>query len=211
METPDTWSAVVPVKRVERAKTRLVGYSPAARARLVLAMAADTVMAALACPAVAGVVVVTDDEDAQDMASTLGARVVPDTPDAGLNSALEHGMTHASTLRPAAGVLAMAADLPSLRPQDLSAVVQAAARSESCFVADLTGLGTTMYLRHPGVATLPCFGARSRAAHREAGVYELREVPRSARRDVDTPVDLWDAMRMGVGDRTAAVLESLPT
>ena len=55
----DRWSLVVPVKRVENAKTRL-DLDVEARASLAVAMAVDTVTAALACPLVTQVVVVTD-------------------------------------------------------------------------------------------------------------------------------------------------------
>ena len=63
---PD-WSVVVPAKRLAVAKTRLRPLTdradrPAhAHEALVLALLADTVAAALACPAVAEVVVVTDE------------------------------------------------------------------------------------------------------------------------------------------------------
>ncbi|MGX5656767.1 2-phospho-L-lactate guanylyltransferase, partial [Geodermatophilus nigrescens] len=65
------WSLVVPAKRLGAAKTRLApltggghGDRPDLHASLVLALLADTVAAARACPAVAAVVVVTDDERA---------------------------------------------------------------------------------------------------------------------------------------------------
>ena len=51
------WAVVVPVKRLELAKTRLTQYAGDHRERLASAFAADTVAAALACPAVAGVLV----------------------------------------------------------------------------------------------------------------------------------------------------------
>ena len=52
------WSLVVPVKRVENAKTRLALDVEVLAARAI-AMAVDTVAAALASDAVANVVVVT--------------------------------------------------------------------------------------------------------------------------------------------------------
>jgi 2-phospho-L-lactate guanylyltransferase len=56
----------------------------------------------------------------------------------------------------------------------------------------------------------PRFGGRSRAAHRAAGAVELMlEGIASVRRDVDTEVDLWDALRLGVGPRTKAVAAEL--
>ncbi|MGC1212363.1 MAG: 2-phospho-L-lactate guanylyltransferase, partial [Micromonospora sp.] len=57
-----TWTVVVPVKRLQVAKSRLRGALPAVpHEELALALAADTVRAVRACAAVAEVLVVTDD------------------------------------------------------------------------------------------------------------------------------------------------------
>ena len=57
-----SWTVSCPVKRLEPAKTRLrAGLTDADHERLVLAMALDTVAAALASPVVGRVVVVTGD------------------------------------------------------------------------------------------------------------------------------------------------------
>nr|WP_223201211.1 hypothetical protein [Micromonospora sp. M42] len=56
------WTVVMPVKRLGAAKSRLRGALPGVpHEELALALAADTLRAARACPAVAGVLVVTDD------------------------------------------------------------------------------------------------------------------------------------------------------
>ena len=55
------WVVVVPVKRLDRAKTRLSTRPAPERRALALAFALDTVRAAITCPGVVGVVVVTDD------------------------------------------------------------------------------------------------------------------------------------------------------
>ncbi|MFB8419075.1 2-phospho-L-lactate guanylyltransferase, partial [Streptomyces albidoflavus] len=86
-----SWSLVVPLKPLVLAKSRLApALDGAARARLALAFAQDTVAAALACAAVRDVVVVTDDARAGAALAALGARVTEDTPAAGLNAALAH-------------------------------------------------------------------------------------------------------------------------
>jgi 2-phospho-L-lactate guanylyltransferase (CobY/MobA/RfbA family) len=38
----------------------------------------------------------------------------------------------------------------------------------------------------------------------------IRTLVAGARRDVDTPADLWDALRIGVGAHTSAVLGRQP-
>lgn len=91
-ERPAAWVAVVPVKPLRAAKTRLRGAVPeAVHPNLVLAMARDTVAAALACRAVAHVVVVCDDPAVCAELTALGARCLPDAPAAGLNAALSYG------------------------------------------------------------------------------------------------------------------------
>src|SRR6266536_2449759 len=77
---PLTWSLVVPVKVLARAKTRLASLAGPDRPALALAMAADTVAAALDSPQVGRVIVVTDDPQAAEVLAGLGAVVVPDLP-----------------------------------------------------------------------------------------------------------------------------------
>ena len=120
-----SWSVVVPAKRLDVAKTRLRPATDGlaiAHADLVLALLADTVRAAIDCPAVAEVVVVTDDPEAADVVRALGARTVADVPDRGLNPALEHGARSAA----GSAVAALSSDLPALRPDELAAALDAA-------------------------------------------------------------------------------------
>src|SRR5690348_14837509 len=69
------WSVVVPAKRLAVAKTRLRPvtdpHDRGAHDALVLALLADTVAAAVRCPAVAEVVVVTDEPAAGEVAARL--------------------------------------------------------------------------------------------------------------------------------------------
>jgi 2-phospho-L-lactate/phosphoenolpyruvate guanylyltransferase len=200
------WSVIVPVKRPEVAKTRLAELAGSRRPAIARAFAADTVAAALACSEVAEVIVVTDDAQTAETVTTLGAAVVNDAPDAGLNAALRHGAEVARERRPGAPIAALSADLPALRPEELAATLQAASNSPAAFVPDVAGIGTTLYAVTGSTPFRPRFGGRSRATHRGDGVAELTltNIP-SVRRDVDDAVDLWDALRLGVGPRTAAV------
>ncbi|WP_067793718.1 2-phospho-L-lactate guanylyltransferase [Actinomadura formosensis] len=204
------WSLVVPVKVLAKAKTRMSAAAGPHREALALAVAADTVAAALRCDRVRDVIVVTDDPlPAADLAA-LGARVVPDVPDAGLNPALVHGAGRGRELSPDAGVGALSADLPALRPDELARVLDAAARVPEAFVPDAAGVGTTLYTARPGVPFSPAFGGASRAAHRARGAREiLLPGTDSVRRDVDTPGDLRAALALGTGPRTAAIASRL--
>jgi 2-phospho-L-lactate/phosphoenolpyruvate guanylyltransferase len=203
--TPLSWSLVIPVKVLALAKSRLTGLGAPRRAELALAMAADTVAAAAACPAVDAVIVVTDDEAAAAELSGLGALVLPDGPGDGLNPALEFGAAYAGEHWPGRGRAGMAADLPALGAEELGRALAGAAASRQAFVADAAGTGTTLYTAGPGVEFSPRFGPGSRVAHRSAGAVELM-LPGldGLRRDVDTVADLRDAARIGLGPRTLA-------
>jgi 2-phospho-L-lactate guanylyltransferase len=197
------WSIVVPAKRLAVAKTRLRPLTAAlggtSHEELVLALLADTVAAAIACPSVAEVVVVTDDPAATDVVRPFGARTVRDQPRNGLNPALEHGARSAS--RPA--VAALSSDLPALRPAELDAALRSAGASPRCFLPDAHGTGTTL-LTALGTALLPRFGAGSAQAHRDSGAVALTGNWPGLARDVDTEQDLRAVVVLGPGPRTAS-------
>ena len=199
-----SWGLVVPVKRLALAKTRLSSYGDALREDLALAFAMDVVAAAAS--AVAEVVVVTDDPRAGAALSALGAHVVADSPDAGLNPALEHG---AAQLSPGLGVATVSADLPALRAADLTAALHAVPAGGRGFVVDTAGIGTTLLAAWPGQSLAPAYGAGSRSVHLASGAVELPGAP-GLRLDVDTPDDLTQAIELGVGSATSSVVRRLP-
>ncbi len=221
------WILVVPVKRTAIAKSRLAAAYPQHRPELARAFAADTVEAALASPLVRTVLVITDDPQVAADVTAVGARVVPDLPAAGarlasdlpandaqvvpglpvngLNEALEHGAAVAAAEFPGASIAALSADLPALRPDELTAALAACVADRS-FVIDQPGTGTTMLAAAPGVALDPRFGVGSALAHQASGAVPLDLAIPSVRRDVDTAADLADAVQLGVGPRTAEVM-----
>lgn len=207
------WTVLVPVKRLALAKTRLAPVVPAApgsptRAELALALATDAVTAALACDRVARVLVITSDPVAGQALAVRGADVVADVPEAGLDEALRHAAEHARADDPGTGLAALSADLPALSPAALSAVLGAAARATSAVVADAVGTGTVLLTAAPGAALRPAYGAGSLARHVALGAVRL-DAPPALRRDVDTPADLAEAARIGLGPATAALLPRL--
>jgi 2-phospho-L-lactate guanylyltransferase len=208
-----SWTVIVPVKRLPLAKSRLRGALPGVEHdALVLAMAMDTVSAALASPVVGRVAVVTSDPLAERSALDAGAEVIVDVPDAGLNPALAYAATVA---RPKAagtlpGVAALAADLAALRPADLTAALRAAEEAAAgaprrLYVPDAAGTGTVLLAATAGAGLEPCFGGGSAAAHLASGAVELSGEWPSLRCDVDTAADLAHAVVLGLGPRTAAV------
>jgi 2-phospho-L-lactate guanylyltransferase len=234
-----SWTVLLPVKVLARAKSRLAVLAGDRRQELALALASDTVAAVLACPEVARVVVVTSDQVAGPLLAALGAIVVPDEPadraasrgggggldgaatagvpgDPGvqdaLNAALRHGGAVAARRWPGTGLAALTADLPAVSPAELATALRAAGTSPgpAAFVPDAACVGTTLYAVPPGGEFRPLFGGASRARHAAAGATELDlDVMTGLRRDVDTPDDLREALALGAGPRTTALAAEL--
>jgi 2-phospho-L-lactate guanylyltransferase len=204
---PFTWTVVIPVKVLARAKSRLATLAGPRRADLALAFASDTVSAAIAVPAVTRVVVVTADDLVGRVVSELGAEVVAE-PSGGyggdeLNAAFRIGAP------PDGAVAGLTADLPALRPAELARAL-CRVRRTAAFVPDQQGTGTTLYAAPPGTLFHPLFGGRSRDRHAAHGCTELRlEDTPGLRRDVDTPEDLMAAHALGLGTRTAPIAAEL--
>ncbi len=198
-----TRTVLVAVKALSEAKTRLASVlDPETRTALVLAMLSDTVSATLRCPGVGSVHVVSPDADVLGRADRLGASAFPD-PTATLNDALAHA---ALRLSPGTPTLVLQGDLPALRTADLRHVLTRSGLSRVA-VPDVAGTGTTLLQSPTGAALHPSFGPGSAVAHASSGARLLNEVARGLRTDVDTPDDLANALAIGVGPATAAVLD----
>ncbi|MDJ0335744.1 2-phospho-L-lactate guanylyltransferase [Salinibacterium sp. G-O1] len=185
------WVVIVPF-RAASAKSR---FGPGDNAELAMAMALDTVAAALT---VAHVIVVTD---AAEPFVALGAAVHPD-PGAGLNAAIAAGLEQAGVDTPRAVLLG---DHPALTPTELAAALAAATHPLS-LVADAAGDGSALTAARPGVPHALAFGPGSRAAHIAEGYVELDGDWPGLSADVDTAADL--AGLADPGPRTSAWLAS---
>jgi 2-phospho-L-lactate/phosphoenolpyruvate guanylyltransferase len=205
------WCLVVPVKRLALAKSRLGDASRepghVRREALALAFAADTVAAALHSDEVAALYVVTDDPVAGPVLARIGATVLADRPNAGLNPALGYGARVAARRRPGHGIAALSADLPALRPAELSLALALASSHRSAVVPDAAGSGTTLYAARAPSVFAPAYGPDSLGKH-VAGGARVIDVPGldSVRCDVDTSEDLAAAVRLGVGPHTTEAL-----
>lgn len=208
---------VIAVKDLAAAKTRLAdAFADADRARLVVAMFHDTVVAAQAVDAVSAVTVVTPDASIADAAATLGARVVEEPCDrtpgdsvARLNSAFEAA---ASIVRREGreDIIALQADLPALRTAELADAYRLSYGHSRCVVSDHHGTGTAALIVDGRASEFaPLFGPASARRHRESGALSLDGHWPGLRLDVDTIGDVREAHALGVGRATAEVLRSL--
>ncbi|MEU1548356.1 2-phospho-L-lactate guanylyltransferase [Nocardia sp. NPDC005745] len=198
---------LLPMKAPSRAKTRLRAslHTDIPHERVVHALFCDTLSAALSCPDVANVLVLTTDRRISQEARALGAQVwTEEDPRAELNHTLQSAASTAYQQGLRIGVLP--GDLPALRPHELGQAL-AAAGTQRAFCADRHSTGTTLLLA--GEAPLaPQFGPGSAQAHRQSGAKQLLGEWKSLRTDVDTATDLLAAATLGLGQRTTALLRS---
>lgn len=184
-------TAIVPLKALAHAKSRMAGHLDEAGRRELVAWMLDRVLdACLGAEAVSHVIVVAGDAQAAAEAIRWGVEVVVE-PAAGLAAALATGD------RTAAGMhvtLVVPADLPLATAADVDAVCAAGAHVPSVVVVATRDGGTGALLRRPGGVVGTAFGPGSAAAHlglaAAAGIRPVRlDLPNLAF-DVDTPGDL---------------------
>ncbi|MBS2937381.1 2-phospho-L-lactate guanylyltransferase [Nocardioides sp. J2M5] len=203
---PPSCVVVVPVKPPTRGKSRLVGLDDEQRRSLAEAFALDTVAAARAASRVQAVLVVTDDFRLAAALRAQGCEVVPDGVSEDLNATLVQGAAEVERRWPGAVPVALCADLPALRADELDAVlaevVEQVSRGRATFVRDRAGTGTTLYAA-TSAAFAPSFGTGSAERHASGGAAEVGAERDSLRADVDDLVDLGVAMVLGLGEHTA--------
>ena len=207
MEPPA--AAVIALKPTQHAKSRLAVPDPLRR-RLAWTMALDT-LSALSVPLRLALVVSDQPAlEAQLHRAGIAAEVISEPGHGGMNAALSRGALELRA-RGFPTVVASVGDLPALKPESVRRILTASRPHSRSFIADASGVGTTILVAHD-VELLPHFGGRSAAAHHASGAMSLTaEALKSpigdARRDVDTEADLAVAIGMGVGAATSALVD----
>jgi 2-phospho-L-lactate/phosphoenolpyruvate guanylyltransferase len=212
------FTIVIAVKSPERGKSRLSDLPKRQRAALARAFAADVIAVAVATAGPGGVLVVSDDVGIAKLASDLAAVPIAERPAGGLNPALLQGRDAAARLRPDSSIVALQGDLPAIRLEELRAAIEEAESLPApSFVPDSTGSGTALLYWPDAMTFRPSFGEQSAQRHRDGGAVDLSTDTHGAaarwaglRRDVDTTSDLREAIVLGVGPATRAVVESEP-
>ena len=200
--------ALVPVKPPALGKSRLVGLADDDRRAVAAAFALDTVAACLAATMIERVLVATDDAVFAGELTGLGAFAIPDGVAVDLNGTLRQSAAEAHRRWPELVPVALTADLPAVRAEDLDEALGAVEPGEAAYVADADGLGTTLYTAaYDGFD--PHFGPGSALAHDATGARPITAPLPRLRRDVDDLADLGDALALGVGPRTAERAASL--
>ncbi len=193
-------AAIVPVKRFEAAKRRLLdALDSAERAALVEAMLVDVLDAASRSKRLGRMIVVSGDSRAQGVAmraaenASMPIEVLGDPDDLGHSTAAMLGIARAKELGTEIAAL-LPGDCPLLDPVELDAALERTHAGRVAIVPDRHGTGTNALLLAPPDAIAPAFGPGSCARHAELGrrAGHLVEIERldSLRLDLDTPADL---------------------
>lgn len=194
---------LVPVKPPAVGKSRLLGLGDGERRALARAFALDTVEAALAAWQVGALLAVTDDAVFSAELTSMGCEAIPDGVSLDLNGTLRQAAAEAGRRWPGLVPVALCADLPALRSEDLdAALTEITAEPGAAYVADTEGVGTTLYAA-PYADFDPHYGLASAAVHDARGARPVRAAVPTLRRDVDDLDDLTEALTYGVGPRTA--------
>ncbi len=202
--------ALLPLKDLVQAKTRLGGVLASHERRaLAQAMAEDVLTALTAAQSLSGVLLVSDDPGAELLACKYQVDCLPEAELAasGLNAVVAAGCARLEQ-QGAERVMVVHGDLPLLQAADVDAVVQEfAARSlDLLLVPDRRRDGTNVLLARSDRLPEFHYGCGSFEAHRAAGLQQDLAVGEralaGAALDVDQPADLidaWHGLLQGVG------------
>ena len=208
----DVW-AVVPVKDTHTAKQRLAAVMKQETRTLLAHAMLEDVLAAVAAAALAGLVVVTADPAAMEIARRHGARFLS----AGGERGQTHAMRYAVETLAAEGrkaILTLPIDIPLVTGEEIDAVIAAARRDpEFVIVPAHDRQGSNAILCAPPAHVPLSFGNHSFEPHLEAARRQgieprVVELP-GIGLDIDNPPDLAAFLAIPSQTRTRRLLDSL--
>ncbi|GLV56287.1 hypothetical protein KDH_31280 [Dictyobacter sp. S3.2.2.5] len=158
------YTALVPVKSLEAAKSRLASHLTAEqRASLMLDMLHHVLQTLQISQAFEHVSVVSADTRVLQHAQHWGAQALVET-QAGHNPALTAAATH-ELLQGTDALLTISADLPLLQVADIGQLVEKSRCHDVVIAASQDGTGTNALLTHPPLILPYTFGVNSRYHH----------------------------------------------
>src|SRR5437773_2468051 len=185
---------LVPVKNLENAKQRLASVlDQGTRTELAQAMLHDVLDALAACCSNSEISLVTSDPFALDLAQAFSFQVIPDATNRSETDAIAMA-TKVCESRGVESTLVIPADIPLIKPSEVTAVLHAAPEKGSVLVPAHDGRGTNAILRRPAALFPLRFGndsfvphlAAAKATGKPCVVLSLAGIGL----DIDTPEDL---------------------
>ena len=201
--------AVVPVKSFARAKARLAALIDSAqREQLARAMLEDVLAGLREVEELSGIVVVSADRGAKEMARTHGARAIDDPVENGPNEAVRLALPFLRDMQ-ADAMVVVPSDVPQIEPDELLPIIAKLQSPSVALVAAARDRGTNLFGCAPIDLIAPCFGPSSFAEHenaaRRAGVKASVFACPSLMNDIDQPQDLT-GFRVRYQTKTGACL-----
>ncbi len=202
--------AIVPIKSLERAKTRLSSVlSEAERRQLMLALARDVLTALVQSQRLSGVLIVSRAPEADALAQSFGTERFRESPDTDLSGALLEASAYLRDHLGANGDFVVPADLPLITAADVDALISG--HTDITIVPDDERLGTNALLCSPGANIAYRFDGTSFRPHIDAA-YAAGMTPRIVRQqhfelDIDTPDDLRRLLASGQSCQTGTYLD----
>lgn len=186
-----TW-AIVPIKPLTKAKSRLCDVLPEIeRRQLAEAMSMDVLSALRASACFAGIVVVTKCRLATACAGLAGASIIREAETRGTNAAVIIALRE---LKSVESVMVVHADLPLLTADDIAQIDAAHGPSAAVTLVPAADGGTNILALSPPTLIEPGFGPHSYEIHvaraRAAGVEPRTVRLPNAIRDIDRPEDI---------------------
>lgn len=200
--------AVIPIKNMEDAKTRLApDLSPAERRGLFEAMAEDVIAAARTSQGVARTLILSNDARARELAVRYGCDVASEPANIGQSEAVARAAAIAMEAG-AEGVLTLPADAPLATADEIASVIarHPNARPAITIVPDHARRGSNCLVLTPGDLIPLHFGHTSFEPHlaevAKLGLQAniLDDLPGIAL-DIDTADDLKQALATGLASR----------
>jgi 2-phospho-L-lactate/phosphoenolpyruvate guanylyltransferase len=206
--------AIIPIKDLSGAKQRLSGLLSAEERRaLGLAMLEDVLSALSRAKGLSGILLVSSDAQACDMAARYGARILADTASPGLNPAV----SAAARLLASEGVaaaLVLHGDIPLAAPGEIEALLEALDPAPAIAIApDSAHSGTNAMLLCPPDLIPFRYGVNSFQAHLQEAAKcgitaRVLDLPGLAF-DVDTQNDLISLAAAAQASRAQHLLRGL--
>lgn len=211
MSNDGIW-AVVPAKDIKNAKQRLASVlAPHERAALFRAMLQDVLLALSAATGLGGVLLVTRDPEAIELAADYGARVLREPANQGQTVAVSAG-ARALAAEGATGMIAVPADVPLIRASDVEQLLRAHGFAPAVTIAPARDrLGSNAVICSPPQLLPLAFGDNSFYPHlaraRDQGIEPTVVDSPAFALDVDRPDDLQAFIELDSATRAQRYLQ----
>ncbi|MBT4891276.1 MAG: 2-phospho-L-lactate guanylyltransferase [Rhodospirillales bacterium] len=206
--------AVVPVKSFDQAKKRMSSVLSAdERRQLSRAMLGDVLEATSQASSLSGVLVVTCEIEAMELAKAFGASVLSETTSSGLCEAVSNAGQHLNA-QGLSGMISIPGDVPLVCADEIDRVIHNHGTAPAVtLVSAWDGGGTNALVSTPADAISLHFGENSFRAHKDAAIKAGLEPTvissPGLELDLDTPDDLVAFLERNSNTRTAKYFEEI--